>query len=410
MKPLHLLHIIPSYWPALRYGGPSRSVHGLAKALVAQGHRVRVLTTDIDGPGRLDVPTDRWVELDGVEVRYCPVGVPRRITRAPAMAVVLFECLYEVDLVHLHGGYQWSTWFGSRACRNVGRPYVLSPRGLFVRELIRQKSALAKRLWLALVDRRVLAGAAVIHLTSEVEAAELRALGLDLAPLAIVPNGLDLPDSLPDPAEVEAAWAGIPRGRRLLYLGRINWKKGLDRLLRAMALLPQAVLVAAGNDEEGLRPRLEALAHELGVADRVRFPGPVEGSGKWALLGGADLFVLPSLNENWGIAATEALAAGTPVVTTAGVGAAAFIRERGLGAVTDGTPVALARAIEAWLCRTPEERAAVGERARCAVAEELSWRAVAQRMLDVYGRAIARALAHQGARASTPIESLRRPL
>jgi glycosyltransferase involved in cell wall biosynthesis len=392
MKPLHLLHIVPSYWPALRYGGPIRSVHGLAKVLVAQGHRVRVLTTDIDGPGRLDVPTDRWVELDGVEVRYCPVGVPRRITRAPAMAVVLFECLYEVDLVHLHGGYQWSTWFGSRACRNVGRPYVLSPRGLFVRELIRQKSALAKRLWLALVDRHVLAGAAVIHLTSEVEAAELRALGLDLAPLAIVPNGLDLPDSLPDPAEAEAAWAGIPSGRRLLYVGRINWEKGLDRLLHAMPFLPEVVLVAAGNDEEGLRPRLEALAHELGVADRVRFPGPVEGSGKWALLAGADLFVLPSLNENWGIALTEALAAGTPVVTTEGVGAAAFVREHGLGAVTDGSPDALAREIAAWLARPAEERAAVGDRARRAVAEHLSWAAVGREMTALYRTAFGGAL------------------
>jgi glycosyltransferase involved in cell wall biosynthesis len=260
---------------------------------------------------------------------------------------------------------------------------------MLVGELIRRKSALAQRLWLAVVDRRVLAGAAAIHLTSEVEAAELRALGLDLAPLAIVPNGLDLPESLPDPTAIEAAWPGIPRGGRLLYLGRINWEKRLDRLLHAMPLLPQAVLVAAGNDEEGLRPRLEALARELGVADRVRFPGPVEGVGKWALLAGADLFVLPSLSENWGIAATEALAAGTPVVTTEGVGAAAFVREHGLGAVTDGSPDVLAREIAAWLARPAEERAAVGDRARRAVAEELSWGAVAKRMYSVYECAIA---------------------
>jgi glycosyltransferase involved in cell wall biosynthesis len=381
---LNLLHIVPSYWPALRYGGPIRSVHGLARALVAQGHRVRVLTTDIDGPGRLDVPTDGWVELDGVKVRYCPVGVPRRITRSPTMAAELERSLEEVDLVHLHAVWQWPTWLGARAARRAGRPYILSPRGMLVGELIRRKSALAKRLWIALVDRRVLAGAAAIHLTSEVEAAELRALGLDLAPLAIVPNGLDVPASLPDPAEVEAAWAGIPRGARLLYLGRINWEKGLDRLLRAMPLLPQAVLVAAGNDEEGLLPRLEALARELGVADRVRFPGPVEGVGKWALLAGADLFVLPSLNENWGIAVTEALAAGTPIVTTEGVGAAAFVREHGLGTVIDGTPEALARANAAWLDRSPAERAAVGDRARRAVAEHLSWAATGREMTELY--------------------------
>ena len=392
MKPLHLLHIVPSYWPALRYGGPIRSVHGLAKVLVAQGHRVRVLTTDIDGPGRLDVPTDRWVELDGVEVRYCPVGVPRRITRSPAMADELARCLGEVDLVHLHSVWQWPTWLGARAARRAGRPYILSPRGMLVGELIRQKSALGKRLWLALVDRRVLAGAAAIHLTSQVEAAELRVLGLDLAPLVVVPNGLDLPERLPDSAEVEAAWAGIPRGRRLLYLGRINWEKGLDRLLRAMPCLPQTVLVAAGNDEEGLRPRLESLARELGVADRVRFPGSVEGVRKWAWLAGADLFVLPSLNENWGIAATEALAAGTPVVTTEGVGAAAFVREHGLGAVTDGSPDALAEAIASWLARPAEERAAVGERARRAVAEHLSWVAIGRRMTELYRSAVDGAL------------------
>lgn len=386
---VHLLHLIPSYLPAVRYGGPVRAVHGLARELVRLGHRVRVVTTDIDGPGRLDVPTDRWVERDGVEVRYCPVGRPRRITRAPTMRAELARLLPEVDLVHLHAVWQWPTWLGARAAHRAGVPYILSPCGMLVQELIATKSPLAKKAWLALVERRTLARAAAIHVTSAREAEAIRALGLALAPLVEVPNGVDLPDPLPSEDEAERAWAPFPRGRRLLFLGRISWEKGIDRVIRALTDVPDAVLRIVGNDERGTTSGLVALAREIGVGDRVDFAGPAHGSGKWALLAGADLLVLPSPSENWGIVVSEALGVGTPVVASAGVGAAELVRRNELGAVVDGSPASLAAAIRELLA-APERRREMGERARRVIQASFTWSAVAPRMAEVYRALIRR--------------------
>jgi glycosyltransferase involved in cell wall biosynthesis len=378
-----VLHLVPSYWPAVRYGGPIRSVHGLCKGLAGLGHRVTVLTTDVDGPGRLDVPTDRSLMLDGVEVRYLPVGWPRRITRTPAMRAELRRRLPSVDLVHLHAVWQWPTWIGARMAERANVPYVVSPRGMLVRELIERKSPLAKKAWLALVDRATLARSAFIHCTSEIEAAEIRALGLDLAPLVVVPNGVDVPDRAPPSGLVEEVWAAVPRGRRILFLGRVNWTKGIDRLVRAMADVRDGELIVAGNDEEGAVAGLARLSGELGLERRVRFIGAVEGERKWALLSGADLLVLPSLSENWGLVATEALAVGTPVVVTQGVGAAGVVAEEELGLVVDGVPEALAAAIR-MLLADPDRRRSMGERGRRIVRERFSHEAVARQMLGVY--------------------------
>lgn len=380
---MHLLHIIPFYYPAIRYGGPINSVHGLAKGLVALGHEVRVLTTNIDGPGVSDVPVDRPVQLDGVEVRYLPVGRPRRITRAPAMRADLARLLPRTDVLHLHGVWQWSTWMAARAARRAGVPYLLSPRGMLVRELISRKSPFAKRLWLAAIERRTLAEAAAIHCTSELEAEDLRRLELDLAPVVVVPNGVVLPEPMPSSRLAEAAWPALPRGGRLLYLGRINWKKGIDRLIRALTAVPDALLRVVGPDEEGQRAALRALAREVGVADRVTFEETVHGGEKWALLAGADLLVLPSLHENWGMVVSEALGVGTPVVVTETVGAAELVRRHDAGAVVEGSPEALAAAIRTLLA-DPARRTAMGERARRVVRTQYSREVVARRMAELY--------------------------
>lgn len=386
---MRFLHVIPSYWPALRYGGPIWSAHGLCRGLVRLGHRVIVLTTDIDGPGRLDVPTDRPVDVDGVEVHYLPVGWPRRITRAPKMKRELAKLLLTVDLVHLHAVWQWPTWIGARMAERAGVPYVISPRGMLVGELIARKSPLAKKTWLTLIERRTLARAAAIHCTSELEAAEIRALGLDLAPIVVVPNGVDLPEADPEPALVEEVWAGVPRGRRLLYLGRISWKKGIDRLLASLPLVPTAQLLLAGNDEERETGRLLRMAADLGVRDRIRFLGRVEGNRKWALIAGADALVLPSLNENWAVVVSEALGMGTPVVVTEHVGSAELVREHGLGRVVDGSPQALASAINELLSDCAL-RSSIGARARQIVRKRLSHEAVAETMSDAYSAVLCR--------------------
>ena len=135
------------------------------------------------------------------------------------------------DILHLHSVFLWPTSAAAQAARRAGVPYVLSPRGMLVEDLIRRKSSLAKRAWITLFERRNIEQAAAVHLTSEIEASELRALGFRHTRLAVVANGIDLPRG---PAQ-QRIRLRVKRARPyVLFLGRLNWKKGLDRLIPAM--------------------------------------------------------------------------------------------------------------------------------------------------------------------------------
>src|SRR5215203_3013408 len=207
---MRILHVVPTYLPALRYGGPIVAVHGLCKALAARGHQVDVFTTNVDGDGTLDVPVATHVDLDGVRVHYFPSSFPR-LYWSPAMGKALDAGIARYDVVHIHAVYLWTGIAAARAARKAGVPYVISPRGMLVPELIRRKSRMVKSLWLQLLERRGFAHAAAIHFTSSLEGEEAKLVGLPLPSPFVVPNGIDVearPDVPRDPAT-------------LLFLGRV---------------------------------------------------------------------------------------------------------------------------------------------------------------------------------------------
>lgn len=396
-SPMRILHVVPTYLPATRYGGTIAAVHGLCKGLAACGHDVQVVTTNVDGDGASDVPLGRPVVRDGVEIRYFPPGIGRRLYRSPAMGGALARLVPAVDLVHAHSVYLWPTWAAARCSAAASVPYVISPHGMLVADLIARKSRLAKQAWIRLVERRSLARACAVHVTSASEAAALEQLGLEIGALVEVPNGVDVP-ALPADVGEPPVWRGVPRGGRLLCLGRVNWKKGLERAILALADLPEAVLVVAGNDEEGLRPKLERLAAAAAVGSRVRFIGPVDDRAKWPILRGADLLVLPSLSENFGIVVLEALGVATPVVVSPAVGAAELVARHDVGLVVDNEPAALGAALRQLLA-DPGRRATMGERGAQLVRERHSWRAVASTAAEMYARLVA---AHGSPRRLAP--------
>ncbi|HEX5760594.1 MAG TPA: glycosyltransferase [Thermoanaerobaculia bacterium] len=388
---MRLLHVVPTYLPAWRHGGPIRAVHGLARALAERGHEVTVFTTDVHGGGRLDVPLGRPVPLDSVEVWYFPTAPPQRLYRSPALGAALARRAGAVDLLHLHSVFLWPTRVAARAAARAGVPYVLSPRGMLVPDLIRRRGRLRKLAWIHLVERPTLAGAAALHVTSALEGDEARRLGLPLPPLAVVPNGVEphgegdlAEDAGEPPAAVRDLLAGPPF---VLFLGRVSWKKGLDRLVAALPHAPGAVLAIAGNDEEGYRPALARLAAAQGVAERVIFTGPVHGASKRALLAAARALALPSASENFGNAVLEAMAAGCPVIVTPQVGLAEVVRETGSGIVADGSPEALGGALRRLLEDAAAARA-MGRRGAAAAARRFAWPAVAAAMEGVYAEAL----------------------
>ncbi len=326
------------------------------------------------------MPTDRPVSLDGVAVHYFPVPALRRLCWSPALGRKLRDSISEFDVLHLHAVFLWPMFAAARAASRTRVPYVIAPRGMLIRDVIQRKSRWAKTAWINLIERTTLAQAAAVHVTAELEGDELRALGLPAHHVNCIPNGVDSP---PDAGTLQhSPFADLPE-RYVLFLSRISWKKGLDRLIKAWQWVPGAMLLIAGNDDEAYQPHLEDLARSIGVADRVRFIGPVRDEHKWGLYERAQLFVLPSYSENFGNVVAEAMAVGCPVVVSPEVGIASLVGATGAGIVANCEPRELAAEI-AGLLSDPERRREMGLRGREAARRRLSWSAVAAQTECLY--------------------------
>lgn len=373
----------PNYLPATRYGGPVQSAHGLARALVRHGHEVEIFTTDVDGPGRMAVPLCTPVLQDGIPVRYFPLAWPRRIYRSPSMQSTASAEMGRFDVVHVNGMFLWPGPVIARSAERHGVPLVISPRGMLMPAMIEGRSTLVKRAWISTLERRNLASARCIHVTSQEEADGLRSSGLDLAPIAIVGNGVDLPEPAPSADEIEGIWAGIPPGSRVAFLARLDWTKGVDMAIHAARSHPTAMLLVAGHDQVGLRATLEPHLTRPDGTIAARFVGPLEGRAKWALLAGADVLLAPSVKESFGTSVAEAMAIGTPVVCTAGVGAGVLVRQVDAGLVVEREQRQLNRVL-AEVLGSPERRTTFGGRSRRLMTEGHTWSSVADRMLRVY--------------------------
>jgi glycosyltransferase involved in cell wall biosynthesis len=317
------------------------------------------------------------VELDGVGVHYFPSPF-RRLYWSPQMRNALITSMRPYDIAHLHSVFLYPTFAAARVALFSRVPYVISPRGMLVPELIAAKSRWMKTAWLRLIERRSFTHAAAIHFTADREREDALRTKMPIPASFVVPNGIVL----------SGAPAASPAQRddhTILFLGRISWKKGIDRLIAALPHIKRGRLLIAGNDEENLTPRLTELAERLGVADRVEFRGRVDGEAKEALLARATIFALTSMSENFGNVVLEAMAARTPVVLTAEVGLAEEVRRTHAGLVVPAQPREIANAINNLL-DDPEERRAMGERGRHAVETRFTWPRVAEEMETHYAR------------------------
>lgn len=371
---MRLLHVVPSYLPAVRYGGPIVSVHALCAALVRRGHDVHVFTTNVDGDANSEVPLDRSVLMDGVNVHYFPVSRLRRLYHSPKMAVALASELKSFDLVHLHSVFLWPTWAAAHAARKYHVPYVISPRGMLVKELISRRSPWIKAFWIALIEKNNLRHAAGIHSTSKIETEEMLALGFELKSRPFeISNGVALPTLN------EANLKQDANAPFVLALGRISWKKRLDISMEAVARVLGLNFIIAGPDDENLQVELLEKARQLGISDRVKFAGAVSGTEKQRLLETALALIITSVSENFGNVVLESMAAARPVLCVPQVGAAEIIAEANAGAVVLADVAPLADTLNAWL-ETPELANQLGQNGRRWVEAHYSWDTIAAMM------------------------------
>lgn len=320
---MKVLHVIPSVGP-LR-GGPSFAVRAIASGLARRGVETHVATTNDNGHGpKLDIELGRPITEDGVVYWYFSRQTSFYLCSLP-FTTWLWKHAADYQLIHIHAIFSYCSNVAAWIARSQRIPYVIRPLGVLNRWGMEHRRPGLKRLSFSLVEKPLLRHAAFIHYTAEQERCEAAECGFSHNPM-IIPNPVESP-ALPANASHGQLRARFPelRGRRIiLFLSRIDRKKGLDLLIPAfrgvLRDFPEAVLVIAGDGDPALIETLRAQCRDLGVANSVFWPGFLAGEAKRDVLAEAEVFVLPSYSENFGNAVIEAMAAGVPVVITDQVG------------------------------------------------------------------------------------------
>ncbi len=355
----------------------------IARALAQTGMEVHVATTDDNGPGRLRVPPGTPQIEDGATFWYFPRQT-RFYTFSWPLTRWLARHMHEFDLVHIHALFSYAALPAARLAHRAGVPYIVRPLGTLNRWGIANRRRWLKRLSFRLIESRILNHAAGVHYTSGQEYAEASDLGFSAKPF-LIPNAVEMPVELPGH---DTRPLRDPNGRKqILFLSRFDRKKGLDLLLEAFALLRSkgldGVLILAGSGDPGLVAQLKKEADRLRVAADVVWAGFLTGPDKWAALADADVFVLPSYSENFGVALVEALASGCPVVLSDQVGIQREIARAGAGLVTPCRAEDLAQALLDVLTN-PALRRRMSENGLRLARQEFSLDAVSRKLFETY--------------------------
>ena len=357
-------------------GGPSRSVQGLVAGLNAVGVETWLMT--------LNHGDEPWV--DGV-TRFENGGEFEEVVQR-----------VEPDIAHLHGIWSVALHRCVETCRRLGVKYVIAPRGMLEPWSLQQKW-LKKRIARLLYQDRDLKCAAALHATAESEAEQFRKLGFK-NPIIVSPNGVNVPKNFSRVEHVDRV-----EKKRVLFVSRMHPKKGVLELVEAWDKLSsvssvcsvvkdwccELVYTGNGDFEREYEKKVKARVMELGLEDQFIFTGALNDDEKWAAYARADLFVLPTYSENFGIVVAEALWAGVPVITTKGT-PWKELEDRKCGKWIDlpeegSNPSdwpTLVSALECMISMSDDERRQMGERGRMLVEEKYTWDAVVKAMVKGY--------------------------
>lgn len=333
---MKILHVIPSYEPAWAFGGTVTATANLCRALVKRGLDVTVYTTNSDGKGgQLDVPIGREINVGGVKVYYFPSQLGGGgAFYSGQLSRFLDDTVQKNDIVHISAVWQWIQVSASSICRKYGVPYLLSTHGSLNPWSWTQKT-LKKNVYWQLFGRQTFKTAAAIHYTCREERSLTRPLfaGAGNASNFLVPNGICLTKRTMQ-IDIRKRLNVAPDKKILLYAGRIHRKKGLDLIIKAMRSpgLERFILLMVGHVEDSEYARyLKSLSS--GMADRIIWHPAVAAEEVWDFYLCADLFVLPSQDENFGMVVVEAMSCGLPVLISREVGIWKDIEEDGSGVV-----------------------------------------------------------------------------
>jgi len=375
---MKILHVAPYFYGAWAYGGIPRLAWHLAAEQAAAGHQVDAVTTDVcDATQRL---TGGDYGREGVRVR-----VYRNLSNSLAYHLQLFTPtgigaervrIRDYDVVHVHGHRNFLSSAMIRFAAHRRVPVVLMPNGTFVN--IERRTGL-KAAYDFFLGRREVGMVSGFVAVAEAERDQMTHLGIDSSRIRVIPDGVEMScDTMGQSFKRE-----FGLGDYVLYLGKITPRKGIDHLIRALPLLKDTglILAIAGNDM-GYQAKLAALAHEVGVEDRVRFTGLVTGGLKASAYRQARVTVYAGRDEIFGLVPWESILCGTPVIVADDCGCGEWVRAGQAGQVVSyADPAALAAAIED---RDPERDRAAIERGQAFCRDRLSWKRIAAEMVEYY--------------------------
>jgi glycosyltransferase involved in cell wall biosynthesis len=374
---VQILFITPFYAPEWKFGGPPRKISSLAKELTRRGHNVRVVTFHSERPNERG-----QARIDSIDVQYLPwLGTGLR--QWPRDLGPLRQEIEAASIVHCYGLYNSICPAAARLALRSSTPFVIEPMGMFVP---RVRRFFLKRIYNAIVTRRLFRHAAAVIATSELEARELRN-GHVAGKILVRHNGISL-DFSSDPnaaARLRSEWSVASENQLIGYIGRISRKKGLIQLIAAFDRVNSSaakLLIAGPVSEPSYLKSVKDAVQASPRRDDVILEGLLEGGRYLAALQALDLFVLPSENENFGNSAAEAVMAGVPVLLTQNCGIAPTIDGR-VGLAVEYEVGAIAEGLRTML--RPETRQRWASHWQ-EVRSELSWDEPVQVMEGIYER------------------------
>lgn len=378
---------------APRYGGSGISSQSIARYQAKAGHSVALLTTNVDYPkGSLPVPSERAVLDDGLVKRHFSVQFRPLLISLP-LRTWLKQHIRSFDIVHIHGLYRFPVSYAAWQARQAGIPYIIGLHGALDPFLYRQSrfGAFAvplKRIYERLFDFPNLNHAAAIHYTTEEEAKRAAFLRLHAKPV-IVPNGIDWEsyENLPARGSFRGQLGIDEQTPLVLFLGRINFVKGLDLLVPAFSEIaqqePRARFAIVGPDNDGYGTKVKRWCREKGIEGKVFFMGHLYPEDVKKAYVDASVFVLPSYTENFGMTVVEAMACGCPVIISDQVKICREVLEDGAGLVVGLDSHRIADAV-CRLLSNKQEAEAMGARGRQAAKIRYAWQCIADQMTKVY--------------------------
>jgi glycosyltransferase involved in cell wall biosynthesis len=377
MKVLHIVASLSAKW-----GGPTQVIKELAENIVRKGVEVSVFSPSGAKVGK------EISNLEGVRIEVFKEGPFSKAWTGytPSVTHALAMEAPKNDIIHIHEIWHYPHYAAYRAAKKANKPYIVTVHGSLDPWCLELKG-FRKRIYAALIQRRILNEAAAIHALTEEEARDIQAFGVDV-PIVVIPNGIKPAkfQALPSPSEIEKLYPELVGKNVLLFLGRIHPKKGLDNLAKAFGQIAGSRndihLLIVGPDNDNYREQVERFLESEGVLARTTFTGMLAERDKLAALSRADICAIPSYSEGMSIVVLEAMACGLPVVITRQCHFPEVAESRA-GIVIEPNADQLADALNKLL-DNPRLCKEMGENGRRLVMEKFTWDKIADQMIQLY--------------------------